>query len=390
MPHRSEHLITNPADLDAVCKHLADQETFGFDTEFVGEHSFHPELCLVQVATKDQLLILDPLTLGDLRPFWELTTDPRRRVVVHAGREEIRLCHRAAGRPPGQLFDVQIAAGLMGLPYPVSHAGLVDQLLGVRLSKAETLTDWRKRPLSPRQIRYAFDDVRHLLNLHEIIQEELERRGRLEWCAEENARQTLLATSEEIQLERWRKLPGLGKLTSRQLAIARELYLWRHQRAEALAKPARVLCRDDLLVEIARREPASVADLQLLRGVSKKDYEPIMAAVRRALDAPPESWPAKEHREADTPQLALMVDFLQLVVRQIGEEMELSPALIGTVAEFKALIKHTLYGEPLKPDLLIAQGWRAVHLKPRLEEALRGKTSLRLAPRSPRGPLELH
>jgi ribonuclease D len=390
VPGRNESLITKSADLTAVCRHLGEAAVFGFDTEFVGEHTFHPELCLIQIGSPEHLFIIDPLALEELAPFWNVLHDPKHLTIVHAGREEIRLCHLASGTRPGRVFDVQIAAGLIGLPYPMSHAGLVDNLLGVRLSKAETLTDWRARPLTPRQIRYAFDDVRHLLQLHERLHAELAQRERLSWAEEEFARLAYVATDEQAARERWRKLPGLGELHGRHLAIARELFAWRQAKAEALGKPARVVCRDDLIVELARREPTKAAELQLIRGLSKRDFEGIIATIERARRLPPEEWPPKQQKEIETPQMALIVDFLQVVVRQLAEELEIAPSLFGTVAEFKELVRHELFGEPLGPTTLLGQGWRAQHLKPRLAEVLRGKKSLRLSPIPRKGPLELH
>src|ERR1700736_5172509 len=117
MPELQEQIVTRPQDLPACCDYLARCRVFGFDTEFVGEDTYHPHLCLVQVATEERLILIDPQTAGPLDLFWNLVIDPANQVIVHAGREEVRLCRRYAGRSPGNLFDLQIAAGLVGLPY---------------------------------------------------------------------------------------------------------------------------------------------------------------------------------------------------------------------------------------------------------------------------------
>src|SRR5262249_10911389 len=153
--------------------------------EFVGEETYHPQLCLVQVATPTRLFLLDPLQLTDLSSFWPLLHDPNRVVVVHAGREEVRLCRIASGHPPAHLFDLQLAAGLAGMTYPIGHGSLVQQALGVRLDKGQTLTEWRRRPLTDEQVRYAFDDVRHLLGVYAKLHAKLGRLGRLTWLREE-------------------------------------------------------------------------------------------------------------------------------------------------------------------------------------------------------------
>src|SRR5438093_8927180 len=125
MPDPTQEIITTPPALAACCDNLAAQTHFGFDTEFVGEDSYHPRLCLVQVTTDETLFLLDPLSCGSLDAFWKLVVDPARTVVVHAGREEVRLCRLFTGNMPGNLFDLQIAAGLTGSVYPMGHGNLV-------------------------------------------------------------------------------------------------------------------------------------------------------------------------------------------------------------------------------------------------------------------------
>src|SRR5689334_8704125 len=173
-----EEIVTRPDDLAACCAYLASCPRFGLDTEFVGEDTYHPRLCLVQVATSERLFLIDPLTAGPLDAFWKLVVDPANLVVVHAGREEVRLCHLWSGQTPGNLFDLQIAAGLVGMVYPRGHGTLVHQVLGVQLAKGETLTEWRTRPLTRAQIRYAFDDVRYLLDIWRRLAARLEALGR--------------------------------------------------------------------------------------------------------------------------------------------------------------------------------------------------------------------
>src|SRR5437764_8904361 len=182
MPDVKEEVINTPEQLAQCCEYLATQKVLGFDTEFVGEDTYHPRLCLVQVATAQRLFLIDPLSVGPLDAFWKLVVDPTNLVVVHAGREEVRLCHLWSGQTPGNLFDLQIAAGLVGMIYPLGHGTLVHQVLGVQLAKGETLTEWRTRPLTRAQIRYAFDDVRYLLRVWEKLAARLEALGRTEWA----------------------------------------------------------------------------------------------------------------------------------------------------------------------------------------------------------------
>jgi ribonuclease D len=374
-----EHIVTTPAELTACCEHLAACGRFGFDTEFVGENTYHRHLCLVQVATAERLYLIDPLVAGPLDAFWRLVTDPQNLVVVHAGREEVRLCRLWTGQTPGNFFDLQIAAGLVGLAYPLGAGALVNQLVGVQLAKAETLTEWRDRPLTPAQIRYAFDDVRYLLPAHERVAARLESLGRADWAREDFARLAAAVTPDEAPTEKWRKLRGLGSLDRRRLAIVRAIYNWREETAERLNRPARTIVRDDLIVEIARRNPARERDLQPIRGLPRRDLPGILGAVESARELPPEQWPRAAEREMDPPQVQLVANVLQAVLGDLCARRELAPSLVATSGDVKLLVRARMHGAEPPAESLLTQGWRARHILPELLAVLEGRRSLRIA-----------
>lgn len=383
-----EQMIDRAEDLPALCSQLSAIGCFGFDTEFVGEGSFHPQLCLIQVSVPDRLILIDPFKVGSLEPFWQIVTDPAHLVVVHSGRAEIRMCQIACGQPPGRCFDVQLAAGLVGLPYPLGHAALVSQVLHRSLSKSETLTDWRARPLTPGQIRYAFDDVRYLLPLHHELSKRLNRHGRMPWAEEEFTRLTEQALLEIAAPEKWRKLPGVGNLSAQKQAVARALHTWRHQRAERAGRPPRTVCRDDLLVEIARRDPQTVEDLKIMRGLAKRDLDAILQVVTDARQLPSDQWPERPEKEPEPPQLALLTNLLQAVVAHLSQQLRLAPGLMATVNDLKSLIRRVLDKTDRPSGSLLDQGWRKQHLRPLLEEILRGESQIRITHPSSAAPLE--
>jgi ribonuclease D len=296
-PDLPEHIVSSPDALLACCDLLAQCRQFGLDTEFVGEDTYHPHLCLVQVATAQALYLIDPITVGPLDRFWQLIVDPANLVVVHAAREEVRLCLLATGKLPGNIFDLQLAAGLVGLIYPMGHGNLVNNLLGIQLAKGETLTEWRDRPLTRQQIRYAFDDVRFLLPLWQRLSARLEELGRSSWALEEFARLAASARPEETVQEKWRRLRGLGSLDRRRLALVREIFNWREVTAARVNRPPRTLVRDDLIIEIAKRNPTQEKDLQVIRGLAKRDLPAILEAVARARSLPAEQFPHAAERE---------------------------------------------------------------------------------------------
>jgi ribonuclease D len=374
-----EQLVTRPEELAPCCDYLASCGRFGFDTEFVGEDTYHPRLCLVQVATDERLILIDPLTVGPLDIFWKLVVDPANLVVVHAAREEVRLCRLWTGQKPGNLFDLQIAAALAGLAYPLGHGTLVNQLLRVQLAKAETLTEWRERPLTREQIRYAFDDVRYLLPLWRELASRLEESGRTEWAREEFARLAANAAPDEPSTERWRKLRGLGSLDRRRLAVVRELYTWREEKAAQTNRPARALIRDDLIVEIAKRGPTRERDLQVVRGLPRRDLSEILQAVERARQLPSEACPIPAEREQDPPQVSLVTNVLLAVLGDLCARQGLAPNFVATNYDVKALVRAGFARQPPPDDSLLTHGWRAEHVLPELLAVLEGRRSLRVA-----------
>lgn len=373
--------------VDAVA-HLRLTPAFGFDTEFVGEDSYRPELCLIQVSTPERLMLIDPFTCGPLDEFWALMHDPKRVVVVHAGREEVRMCRFSSGRPPVNLFDVQIAAGLVGMTYPIGYAGAVQEILGVRLSKGDTLTDWRRRPLSASQVRYAYDDVRYLLPIHAKLTAKLTKLNRLSWAAEEFREFIGRATGDEVTVERWRKIKGIGALNRRELAVVRAVFGWREQVAERQNRPARSVMRDDVLLEVARRGAKNVDELQHLRGVPRFDTAGILAAVRDAMQLTPAECPERIVGDIDPPQVGTLGSLLSVVLSDLCEHRKLAPNLVCTQQDLKDLVRARLPGNRLPEDSPFADGWRATAIRAALEEVLDGRTSVRVANPQSADPLE--
>jgi ribonuclease D len=379
MTDPKELIVSRPDELVECCAYLTSCSEFGFDTEFVGEDTYHPSLCLVQVAAGDRLYLIDPLSVGPLDAFWRLVIDPARIAVVHAGREEVRLCRLGGGAPPGNLFDLQLAAGLAGHAYPLSHGALVNQVLGVQISKGETLTEWRSRPLTAEQVRYAFDDVRYLLPAKAKLAARLARCGRENWAKEECARLAENAAPEETSNERWRKLRGLGSLDRRKLAVVRALYYWREEVAARTNRPSRTIVRDDLMVEIARRNPTKERDLQVVRGLPKRDLEAIVQTVVAARALPAAECPEPADRDQDPPQVGLVTSVLTAALGDFCARNRLAPNLVASTADAKLLVRARLAGEALPARSILTRGWRAEHVLPGLLAVLDGKRTIRVA-----------
>jgi ribonuclease D len=375
--------ITTDQELRDFCDRIAEAEIIAFDTEFVSEDTFQPELCLIQVAAKGNLAIIDPLTVHDLSPFWRLLVEPGRETLVHAGREEFRFCYKSTGQRPSKWFDVQIAAGLIGLEYPASYGTLSQRLLGKTLSKEETRTDWRRRPLSQRQLEYALLDVADLEAMRNIIHGRLKRLGRVDWLDTEL--QTWQKELEHYETgERWQRLGGLSGLSPRSLAVVRELWNWRNSEAERRDIPPRRILRDDLVIELAKRQTSDAKRIRALRGMERGDIQrhipKIAESVQKALDLPESELPRPERRPS-RPQLTLLGQFLSTALGSICRRASVAASLVGTAQDVRDLIAYRLelggFGEGEVP--ILAQGWRAEVVGQVIDHLLAGELSIRIA-----------
>jgi ribonuclease D len=382
--------ISTDAELRDYCRELAGADLIAFDTEFVSEDSYRPHLCLIQVAAAGRLAVIDTLTIDDLGPFWETLAAPGHETVVHAGREELRFALQATGRRPHRLFDVQIAAGLVGLEYPAAYRTLVTRLLGQNVPKGETRTDWRRRPLSQRQIDYALQDVVHLKDVRDELQTRLERLERRAWLDEEmQAWQDRIEQAESE--ERWQRVSGISGLSRRSLAIARELWRWREAEAESRNQPPRRVLRDDLLVELARRQTADRKRIQAVRGLERRHLQrsmpEIAERIERALQLPEDALPSRGRRQG-RPPFVLLGQFLAAALSAICRSADLAPALVGTAEDVRELVAYHLgvdgtgkrRGERSREEHLpaLGRGWRAEVVGNRINELLDGRIALRV------------
>ena len=381
-------LITTVAQLKRYFKELSQAKSIAFDTEFVSENTYRPELCLIQIAVEDQLVVIDPLEIDNIDLFWEVLVQPGHETLVHAGREELCFCLDSQGKGPANLFDVQLAAGLVGYEYPAGYGNLTERVIGKKPHKAETRTDWRRRPLSKRQLQYAVDDVRYLKAIREALGQRLEKLGRADWLTAEMDRWQE-SVEESRSNARWRRLSGSSGLSPRSLAIVRELWLWRDQEACRLNRPPRRVLRDDLIVELARRRDSDVKQIKAIRGLDRGGLQAMMpgisASIQKALDLPDKDCPRPQRRETNQ-QSVTLGQFLATALGSISRQAQIAPTLVGTVEDVRDLTADRL-GERRRNDAppSLTQGWRAEVVGRVLDDVLSGKTSIRIVdPRSER------
>jgi ribonuclease D len=381
--------ITNDEQLREYCGELTAHKQAAFDTEFVSENTFRPVLCLIQVAAEGELAVIDPLGIEDLSPFWNTLAAEGRTTIVHSGRSEVEFSIQSIGRPPAGLFDVQIAAGLIGVEYPAGYGNLLAKVLGLKVKKHETRTDWQRRPLSKKQIEYALLDALHLEPLYETLSKRLAKLGRVEWMAEEMASwETDL--EKALSHERWRRVSGNAGLDARALAVLRELYHWREREAHRRNQPARRVLRDDLIVELAKRGSADPKQIQAVRGMERGDLarrvNDLSACIGKALELPDDECPRRIQVD-QMPQLSVLGQFLFAALGSLCRESELAPALVGTPNDIRELIVQRTHQVKSKKTPRLAKGWRAHFVGELFDELLDGKIAVRVTAPNEESPL---
>ncbi len=388
--------ILTDADLIDLCDRMRGATRIGFDTEFVSEDTFRPDLCLVQVVSEGSpageiLAVIDPQPIEDMAPFWELLADGDHITIAHAAREELNFCLTAIGRPVANLFDTQLAAGLCSAEFPAAYSSVVQRFLNKRPAKGEQRTDWRRRPLTDAQIDYALEDVRYLFALHDQIIKRLKKKNRLSWLEEENEA-FLTEVIEARTRQRWRKVSGIGKLPVRSLAIVREIWLWRQQEAERRDLPPRRVLRDDLLVELAKKKSSSEEKIRNIRGMLhgqlKKSIPDIADAIERGLEAPTNDI-LGPRRKPPPPQLNLLGQFLTPAITSICNREQVAASLTGTASEVRELISYRMGFNSDSDELpSLAQGWRAELVGNLINDLLEGRKSIRISDAKSEKPLE--
>lgn len=379
--------VSDARSLGEVCAHLAGTRRFALDTEFVGERTYYPKLELIQVASREQVALIDCRAVDDLGPFFEILANRRIQKVLHAAQQDIELFESLTGELPRPVIDTQIASALAGYGAQVGYAQLAERLLGVSLEKSETLSDWSHRPLSKAQLAYAVDDVRFLLPLYEQLRGRLTELDRWEWVKEECARIENLSRGLTVEpREAYLRVRGRGSLRPRGLAVLRELAAWREEAARHRDKPRVSIARDEVLVELARRAPTAPSALRGLRAVRSREIErcaaEVVERVNIALAQPKEDWPQPPPSHGPTPPPGV-VELLQAVVRERAEEHSIAASMLATQAELQQLASCHMEANGLD-DLRLMRGWRRTIVGEDLIAVLDGSASVSVDPASHR------
>ena len=370
-------LIEDAMALAEFCLRLEGVERVALDTEFHNERSYAARLMVVQIVAGDEAAIVDPLKIPDLQPLADVLAT--KIVVGHALQSDLKIFADRFDALPAVGWDTQLAAAFCGYGMAISLADLVHDLTGIRLRKSQTVSDWSTRPLSPQQVEYLVDDVRHLIPMADILTERLERGGRYDWFAEE-ARALVDPAKYRPDAERlYLRIPGAMRMNRRELAILREIAQLRDSLARERDVPLKYIIPDDVMGGIVSLRPATREDLAQLRrldaGARKAFGDRIVAAVAAGLALDDADLPRKPARPPGAERESI-VSCLAVLVGAIAAENELPPGLLTPRAALERVARELPATAEDVARTLEAGSWRAGLVAEPLRALLAGEIAL--------------
>jgi ribonuclease D len=348
--------VTTTEPLAQACSRLATHPYVTIDTEFLRESTYYPILCVIQMASPEEAVVVDALAPEiDLAPFFALMADERVLKIFHAGRQDIEIVWHRAGLIPHPVFDTQIAAMVLGYGESVSYEQLVQRITGDHLDKSHRFTDWSRRPLSKAQIAYAISDVTHLRDIYLALSADLEKRGRAEWVSEEMEVLTSPDTYRAEPETAWLRVKSRAR-KPKELAVLMEVAAWREREAQSRDVPRGRVLKDEALGDIAVQAPTTIERLAGLRSLPRgfersKWGEAILAAVERGLKRDPKSLPRIE-RSRGLADGAATVELLKVLLRMTAERHAVAAKVIATVDDLERIAADD------DADVAALKGWR--------------------------------
>lgn len=369
-------LVENDAQLKDFLALCEKSSYMAIDTEFLREKTYYAKLCLIQVAVEGCTAIIDPFTIEDLSVMAPVLTNQSVVKIFHASSQDIEILYHETGVVPDPVFDTQVAAALLGKSQQASYAALVQSFCQVTLPKKDSFTDWSRRPLSPSQVEYAADDVTYLPRIYHDMIEELNEKGRLSWLNDAFAEISNPKKYEIDPRNRYHKLKRVNQLSQRQMAAAREFAAWREERAQKLNIPRKWVVSDEQIVEACRREPRSLDELYMVRGLKESlksgDARHVLQLINKGLTCPEEDLPQTKTNQRSEANVDIAVDLMNAIVRLRARENKIAPQTLAPHAELMKLARGH------DEDCELLKGWRYHVVGKELSDFLEGKFLLQL------------
>jgi len=334
------HPITTTTELAAACRRMATHPFVTIDTEFLRETTYYPLLCVAQMASPEEAVVIDALAADiDLEPFFALMGDEKVMKVFHAARQDIEIVWHSAELIPRPIFDTQVAAMVLGYGDSISYEQLVQRITGDSLDKSHRFTDWTRRPLSDAQLAYAISDVTHLRDVYLALLDDLGRRGRVDWVQEEMGVLTSADTYRMDPENAWLRLKTRVR-KPKELAVLIEVAAWREREAQSRDVPRSRVLKDDVIGDIAVQAPTSIDKLKHLRSLPKgfersRWGEAIVEAVERGLARDVRTLPRPRAQNSANGTAA--VELLKVLLRMVSERHHVAPKVIATVGDLERI-----------------------------------------------------
>jgi len=348
--------ITKTKKLAEACERLSRHPFVTVDTEFQRESTYYPILCVAQLASPEEAVVVDALAEGiDLAPFFSLMADPKVVKVFHAARQDIEICWHAANIIPAPLVDTQVAAMVLGYGDSISYDQLVARITGDNLDKSHRFTDWTRRPLSPAQLAYAVSDVTHLRDVYLKLASDLDKQGRADWMREEMKVLTSVETYRAEPEHAWERLKTRVR-KPRELGVLMEVAAWREREAQSRDVPRSRVLKDDAIGDIAIQAPTTIERLGSLRSIPKgfeqsRWGEAIVEAVKRGVARDPKTLPKME-RPRPVANGQATVELLKVLLRMTAERHGVAAKVIATVDDLERIAGDD------QADVPALSGWR--------------------------------
>lgn len=350
-------IVTTTAELGEICRAIAEYPFVTVDTEFLRESTFWPELCLLQMACPGGSYIVDALAPElSLDPFFELMANEEIVKVFHAARQDIEIIYNLGGLIPHPVFDTQVAAMVCGYGDSISYDQLVYRITSVRIDKSSRFTDWKRRPLTEKQLNYAMADVTHLRDVYQSIKANLEEQNRSHWVAEEMEILTSPVTYDLPPRDAWQRLK-LRARKPREFALLKLVAEWRETTARQNNVPRGRIIKDEAIYEICSHPPASFSDLGNLRGLSRgfdknRFGNDLLEVVRKSNQIPKDQLPTLPKSRQAPEGSGAAAEVLKVLLKLLVEKHGVAAKVIATVDELEKIAADD------NADVPALKGWR--------------------------------
>ena len=371
----TQHWVASNQQLAALCQQLQSSPSLAIDTEFMRTNTYFPKLALIQLSDGEQCWLIDVLEIDEFAPLKALLEGPELVLIFHAPGEDFEVLDHALSIVPNNIFDTQVAAGLVNIGYSMGYARLVAHVFDIELGKEDTRSDWMIRPLSDRQKRYAADDVLYLHRLYKILSGQLAEQQRHNWLDEEMLGLLEASAQRKKAVDYYLRVKGAWRLQGSSLAVLKSLCDWREETARSLDKPRSHIVKDNVLLELANSMPTTMGQLHRIddwysRSVKRFGEDVLQLIADVDHDNIPESLPQPLSRA-----VADVMKTMRARLNEVAEDHGIPKELMSNKKELEAILRSVVQGECQWP-IRLTDGWRVAMVTPALQSVIESSDSL--------------